>query len=86
MLTLPFGATAQNHLLLADEQLTRFMNNVQLHNEPQPFFFNEEFKYIYYKTPFFDEGHKRAIYDFQVAGQHREYFLVTINSNSVSSQ
>ena len=81
MLMSPFGATAQNHSLLTDEQLTRFMNNVQLDDEPQPFFFDEEFKYIYYKTPFFDDGHKRAIYDFQVAGQHRDYFLVTINSN-----
>jgi hypothetical protein len=28
MLMSPFGATAQNHSLLADEQLTRFMNNL----------------------------------------------------------
>jgi hypothetical protein len=81
MLMSPFGATAQNHLLLADEQLTRFMNNVQLDNKPQPFFLDKDFMYIYYKTPFFDNGHKRAIYGFQVAGQHRDYFLVTINSN-----
>jgi hypothetical protein len=81
MLMSPFGATAQNHSQLADEQLTRFMNDVQLDDEPQPFFFEEEFKYLYYKTPFFDDGHKRAIYDFQVAGQHRNYFLVTINSD-----
>jgi len=84
MLTLPFGATTQNHLLLSDEQLTRFMNNVQLDGEPQPFFFDKGFKYIYYKNPFFDDGHNRAIYDFQVTGQHRDYFLVTVNSNMSS--
>ena len=81
MLTSLFGATAQNHSQLADEQLARFMNDVQLDEEPQPFFFDKEFKYFYNKTPLFDNGHKMAIYDFQVAGQHRDYFLVTINSD-----
>ena len=58
MLMSPFGATAPNPSQLADEQLTRYMNDVQLDNEPEPFFFEEEFKYFFYKTPFFDDGHK----------------------------
>lgn len=84
MLVSPFGATTPNPSQLADEQLTRYMNDVQLDNEPELFFFEEEFKYFFYKTPFFDDGHKRAIYDFLVAGQHRDYFLVTINSDMCS--
>jgi hypothetical protein len=35
-------------------------------------------------TPFFDDGHKRAIYNFLVTGQHRDYFLVTINADMTS--
>ncbi len=34
--------------------------------------------------PFFDDGHKRAIYNFLVTGQHRDYFLLTINSDMTS--
>ncbi len=75
----PVGATAQNDVL-TEAQLASFLSDVHLADDLQPYFFEEEFKYLHYTTPFFDDGHKRAIYDFLVTGQHRDYFLVTINA------
>ncbi len=39
---------------------------------------------MYSLAPFFDDDHKRAIYDFLVTGQHCDYLLVTINANMTS--
>jgi hypothetical protein len=69
---------------LTDTQLASFLSNVYLANKPQPYFLEEQFKYLHYMTPFFGNGHKRAIYDVQVTGQHHYYFLVTINANMTS--
>ncbi len=74
MLKSPVGTTTHNKLQLTDAQLASFLSNVHLNNKPQPYFFKEEFKYLRYTTPFFDHGHKRAIYDFLVTGQHHDYF------------
>ncbi len=57
---------------------------MHLADDPQPYFFEEEFKYHHYTTPFFNDDHKRAIYDFLVTGQHCDYFLVTINADMTS--
>jgi hypothetical protein len=83
MLKSPVGTTAQNDVL-TEAQLASFLSDVHLADDPQPYFFEEEFKYLHYMTPFFDDGHKRAIYDFLVTGQHRDYFLVTINADMTS--
>jgi hypothetical protein len=83
MLKSPVGATAQNDVL-TEAQLASFLSDVHLADDPQPYFSEEEFKYLHYTTPFFDDGHKRAIYNFPVTGQHRDYFLVTINADMTS--
>ncbi len=83
MLKSPVGATAQNDVL-TEAQLASFLSDVHLADDPQPYFFEEEFKYLHYMTPFFDDGHKRAIYNFLVTSQHHDYFLVTINANMTS--
>jgi uncharacterized membrane protein YgcG len=80
----PVGVTAKNDVQLTDMLLASYFSNVHLANELQPYFFDEEFKYLHYTTPFFDNGHKRAIYDFLVTGQHCDYFLMTINANMTS--
>jgi hypothetical protein len=81
MLKLSVGTTAQNNMQLTDVQLASYFSDVHLTNELQPYFFDEEFKYLHYTTPFFDDGNKRAIYNYLVIGQHRVYFLVTINAD-----
>ncbi len=83
MLKSPVGATAQNGVL-TEAQLASFLSNVHLADDLQPYFFEEEFKYLHYTTPFFDDGHKRAIYNFLVTGQHRDYYFVTINADMTS--
>jgi hypothetical protein len=83
MLKSPVGATAQNDML-TEVQLASFLSNVHLADDLQPYFFEEEFKYLHYTTPFFDDGHKRAIYNFLVTGRHCDYFLVTINADMTS--
>ncbi len=83
MLKSPVGATAQNDVL-TEAQLASFLSDVHLADDRQPYFFEEEFKYLHYTTPFFDDGHKRAICNFLVTGQHRDYFLVTINADMTS--
>jgi hypothetical protein len=64
----------------------KLLIDVHLANKPQPYFFEEEFKYLHYTTPFFVDGHKRAVYNFLVTGQHCDYFLflVTINADMTS--
>jgi hypothetical protein len=81
MLKLPVGITTQND---TDVQLASFISNVHLANKLQPYFYDKEFKYLHYMTPFFDDGHKRAIHNFLVTGQHLDYFLVTINAAMTS--
>jgi hypothetical protein len=78
----PVGATVQNDV--TETQLASFFSDVHLSEDPQPYFLEEEFKYLHYTTPFFDDGHKRAIYNFLVTGQHRDNFLVTINADMTS--
>jgi hypothetical protein len=84
MLKSSVGATAQINMQLTDTQLASYFSDVHLANKPQPYFFDEEFKYLHYTTPFFDIGNKRAIYNYLVTGQHCDYFLVTINADMTS--
>jgi hypothetical protein len=78
-----FGATTPNEVqLTTKEQLANSMTDVHLNAKPQPFYFNEEFKYFHYISSFVDNGHTRAFYDFQVMSHHWDYFMITLNSNN----